>query len=401
MDSLLFLCHRIPYPPNKGDKIRSHHMLKHLSGRFRIHLGTFIDDPQDQRYIEPLRALCADVLAITISPRRRRISSLTGLLTGRALSLPYYANAEMSRWIADTWRMSAPRSIFAFSSPMAQFVLDPRFSRARRVVDFVDVDSEKWRAYADAKSWPMSAIYAREGRKLFEFEREVAGSFDTCIFVSEHESALFNSLLPAPSPKVTYVKNGVDLEYFTPEFSAPNPYPAGARVLVFTGAMDYWANVDAVTWFADEVLTGLRERVGAAEFWIVGSRPTKAVCALAGRAGVTVTGAVADVRPYLRHAVAAVAPMRIARGIQNKVLEAMAMGKPVLGTRAAFEGLDVVAGIGPLIVDEPAAMIARAAALLNGECGAEFGAVGRGFVSAQHSWGETMGRLAELLVPAE
>lgn len=397
MDSLLFLCHRIPYPPNKGDKIRSFHILKHLAQHYRVFLGTFIDDPADARHVETLRTYCADLRAITIEPRWRRLASLRGLFQGEALSLPFYRDAGMSEWVAGTMARERPTVAFAYSSPMAQYLLDGACAKIRRVIDFVDVDSEKWRAYAAMKQWPMSWVYAREADKLLAFERAVAAQVDASVFVSGDEARLFESLQGGSCANVHAVNNGVDLAYFGAAGEMANPYPAEARVLVFTGAMDYWANVDAVRWFAEAIFPLIQARAPETQFWIVGTRPGPAVRELEKRPQVRVTGAVEDIRPYIAHALGAVAPMRIARGVQNKVLEAMAMGKPVIGTSAAFEGLELDTRYRALQADEAASFAERCLSLLAGAA-EPLGRVGREYVSTHHDWNVNMQQLHALMV---
>ncbi|MDQ2694247.1 MAG: TIGR03087 family PEP-CTERM/XrtA system glycosyltransferase, partial [Pseudomonadota bacterium] len=363
MDELLFLTHRLPYPPNKGDKIRSWHWLRHLSGRYRVHLGTFIDDPADWRYADAVRRCCGETCLVPLHPRRARLRSLTGLLRGEALTLAYYRSAALQGWIDGLLERTAVDRVLVFSSAMAQFVQGPRYRRLRRIVDFVDVDSAKWSQYALTRPWPMSAVYRREAGALLRFERMTAAAAAASVFVSAEEAALFRQLAPEAAATLA-IANGVDTDYFDPQRDYPDPYPAAAPVLAFTGAMDYWPNVDAVCWFAGAVLPLVRQALPQAQFYVVGARPAAAVRRLAARPGVTVTGAVADVRPYLAHAGAAVAPLRIARGVQNKVLEAMAMARPVLATRAAMDGILPCPDLQHLVADDPHRLAGQAVALL-------------------------------------
>jgi sugar transferase (PEP-CTERM/EpsH1 system associated) len=215
---------------------------------------------------------------------------------------------------------------------------------ARRVLDMVDVDSDKWTQYSPTQRWPLSWVYAREGRKLSEWEARVAQDFDATLLVSNDEAALLQQRVPQAKSRIGAFENGVDADYFSPVRDYPNPYPPDVRGVVFTGAMDYWPNIDAVTWFADRIFPAVREAVPSAQFTIVGSRPTEAVLALARQPGVVVTGSVPDVRPWIAHAACAVAPLRIARGVQNKVLEAMAMARPVVASVQAAEGIRAEAG---------------------------------------------------------
>ncbi len=395
-ESLLFLSHRIPYPPNKGDKIRSYHILKFLAERYRVALGTCIDDPADRIHLETLSRLCADLHVVNIAPRRRRVTSLRGLISGEALSLPYYRDAGLAAWVEQIRRSARPRIAFAYSSPMAQYLLRGDWSGTRRVVDFVDVDSEKWRAYAALKSWPAAAIYAREAARLLEFERQVAAAVDACVFVSPAEARLFERLRGAGPHNVHAINNGVDLAYFAAGLELPNPYPERAPVVVFTGAMDYWANVDAVQWFVREMLPAIAREISTVQLWIVGARPTPAVRDLARNPHVRITGAVPDIRPYIAHAAVSVAPMRIARGVQNKVLEAMAMGRPVVGTPAAFEGLELGSDYRALAADDATGFAQRCIALLQRR-DESLGAAGRHYVATHHDWDTNMRQLNALL----
>jgi len=333
---VLYLVHRLPYPPNKGDKVRSYHLLRHLAERHEVLLGTFVDDPEDEQHVATVRQWCADIKAVRLHPRRAKLASLQGLLRGEPLTLAYYRSAEMMAWA----RAQQADAAVVFSSSMAPYA---EGFPGPVLVDFVDVDSAKWADYAGNHRWPLSWLYRREGRKLLAYEREVAAKATQSFFVTDKEVALFTALAPEVAGRVQAVGNGVDTQYFAPDPARPNPYDAGEIPIVFTGAMDYWPNVDAVTWFAAEMLPALRERWPALRFSIVGRSPTDAVQTLASDA-VRVTGTVADVRPWLQHAAVVVAPLRLARGVQNKVLEAMAMGRPIVTTRSCAEAIDAAPG---------------------------------------------------------
>lgn len=400
MQHLLFLAHRIPYPPNKGDKIRSFHLLRHLALRYRLHLGAFIDDAADWQHVETVKAYCASTRFVRLDSLPARLRSLPALATTRALSQDYYRHAGMSDWVAQTLSAAPISRALVFSSVMAQYAQDPRLTR--RVIDFVDVDSDKWAQYAQKKPWPMSWLYRREGRCLLDYERKVAASSDVSLFVSQAEAALFRRLAPESAQRIGHLNNGVDLDYFSPAHAFDNPYDEPSQVLVFTGAMDYWPNIDAVQWFAQAIFPQIRARQPQARFVIVGSRPTAQVQALAQLPGVTVTGTVADIRPYLAHARCAVAPLRIARGIQNKVLEAMSMRIPVLATPQAFEGIAATPGRDLLVADGAQALAEAALGLLRDERGAarELAAHGRRLIEQHYAWPQQLAVLDALLEPA-
>jgi len=393
---LLFLVHRIPYPPNKGDKIRSYHMLRFLAERYRVHLGTFVDHEDDWRHVPELQKLCADVCAVGLNPLRQRLFSLKGIFGGEPLSVPYYESSELRDWVRrKVYEEGITRMVF-FSSPMAQYAPSNGVA-VRKIVDFVDVDSEKWRQYSERHAWPMSWLYRREGERLLDFERGVASSADASVFVTREEADLFRRRAGFEDDRVRSVVNGVDTEYFSPARSFENPYGTKGPVVVFTGLMDYWANVDAVNWFARESFPSIRKAVGGARFVIVGARPSRQVERLASRPGVEVTGTVKDVRPYLASADLAVAPLRVARGIQNKVLEAMAMARPVVTTSAAREGLDLSSEL-RLGSDSAEGFADAVLALLRSpEERGKIGARGRAWVQENHDWARTLQPVADLI----
>lgn len=393
MADLLFLAHRMPYPPEKGDKIRSWHILRHLAERHRVHLGCFYDDPADTRHVAELQKHCASVACLPIHPLLRRIKSLAALRDGEAMSIAYFRDPRLTRWIAETFERWRPSQAFVFCSAMAPYLEGYRF--AASVIDMVDVDSEKWHQYADTRAWPMRAIYRREAQKLRGVEIAAARRFDYTLFASAPEASLFLKRSGRSTSRVLPMRNGVDYDFFAPAHAGRNPYPAGRKAIAFTGAMDYWPNVEAARWFVAEVMTSLRHRFPAFDFWIVGAHPARSLRALA-RNDVHVTGRVEDIRPYIAHADAVVAPLQIARGIQNKVLEAMAMAKPVIATPAALEGLDLRVGDEVLAASNPQQFACAIAKLFGGEMAA-LGERARARIVADYGWPASLHVLDALL----
>jgi sugar transferase (PEP-CTERM/EpsH1 system associated) len=393
MAKLLYLVHRLPYPPNKGDKVRSYHLLKHLAQKHQIYLGSFIDDPADEAYLETVKRFCADMHIARLSPRLARLRSLTGLLTGEALSLPYYRDAGLRAWIKTARATQAIDGAVIFSSVMADYIDD--MDHLPTWVDFVDMDSAKWTEYATTHRWPMSWIYKREGQKLLQYERCVAQGARHGFFVTSAETSLFEHAAPEAIGRVSAMSNGVDAEFFSPAHTFASPYARDEIPLVFTGAMDYWPNVDAAVWFAQNVLPAVRQQRPGIRFYIVGRSPDAAVLALAADPAVVVTGTVADVRPYIAHAAVVVAPLRIARGIQNKVLEAMAMAKAVVASATCAEPIAAEAGTEILCATTAEEYRGHIDALLAtggladgvaGEAAEKIGAAARSKVLACYSW---------------
>jgi len=390
---LLFLSHRIPYPPDKGDKIRSYHVLRHLSTRFRVFLGTFYDDPADEGYIEAVGELCEEAAVLPLDRRLATLRCVPALATGEPLTDPYYRDRRLQRWLDALLAREAIDRVYVFSSSMAQYALQPRLAGARVVIDFVDVDSDKWAQYADSARWLNRFVYGREARRLAVYENASASRVACSLFVSEAEATLFRSRLRDTTPTVRAMGNGVDTEYFSPALIGPSPYDGHEQPIVFTGAMDYWANADAVQWFAEEVFPRVLERTPRARFYIIGHNPNASVQKLAGK-GVVVTGRVKDVRPYIGHAALCVAPMRIARGIQNKILEALSLGKRVLTTSRGVEGI----GSPPpsLLVRDTAAEWVDAVAAELTACAAPDGEIARGFILNNFSWSAQLGCLDDI-----
>ena len=388
MANLLYLVHRLPYPPDKGDKVRSFHVLKHLVAQHRVFVGTFIDDPADAVHVDALRALCAGLHVATLHPRRARVASLAGLVTNDALTLHYYRDAGLRRWVQDTLAREAIDAVVVFSSSMAQYA--EGLADVPVLVDFVDVDSAKWTAYADQHRWPLSWLYRREGLRLLAYEREVAAASSRSFFSTDKETQLFVQMAPECAGDVEPMNNGVDAQYFSPQEGRASPFAADETALVFTGAMDYWPNIDAVTWFASDVLPELQRLQPGLRFHIVGRSPAPAVRALAS-AGVAVTGTVPDVRPYLQHAAVVVAPLRLARGIQNKILEAMAMGRPVVAAATCVDALAVHTDT-EIVAAESAADYVRSILQLlrNPGLAGAIGAEGRRRVQQSYTWGAHM-----------
>lgn len=402
MEPILFLVHRIPFPPNKGDKIRSYHLLRHLARRYEVHLGTFIDMPEDRVHVGELAALCASHRVETLDPRTARLRSVSGFLTGEALTLPYYRNAELQAWVRDVVARHRIRKAVVFSGAMAQYV---KGLGLQVLLDFVDVDSAKWSQYADRHAWPSSFVYRREGERLLSFERAAATMSAASVFVTRAEAELFERLAPECKGRVHVIEMGVDTEYFAPDAARASPFGPNETPIVFTGAMDYWPNIDAAVWFAHSVMPLVRKSHPAARFYAVGMRPAPAVARLAEDASVGVTGLVDDVRPYLQHAAVVVAPLRVARGIQSKILEAMAMSRPVVTTPAAGRSIRGEPGVHFAEAAEPGEFADKLVGLIAPGAGKRMGELARDRVIAEYNWARNLSAydllLEEAVAPRE
>jgi len=397
MKKLLYLVHRLPYPPNKGDKITSFNLLKYLSQRHNVYMGCFVDDPDDWQYVDYVNEFCTQSCIESLKPTTAKILSIRGLLTGSALSLPYYYNRKLDTWVDKVLENTEIDAVLIFSGVMAQYVSGKLKPEIKSVLDLEDVDSDKWRVYAQEHTWPMNWIYQRESERLLAFESAMANEFDSTVLVSKDEADFFKKLVPSVADKVVARVQGVDSVFFDAHLTHENPYQLGQRVIVFTGAMDYWPNINAAVWFAKDIFPNIREQVSDACFYIVGMNPSDEVKGLDSIEGVFVTGGVPDVRPYIVHGEFSVVPLRLARGIQNKVLEAMALEKPILATSNALQGIQRYDGFVPLVADDEMAMIQGALNLLTGQEKQDIKA-GRACVLEYYNWDTNLQTIETLLL---
>jgi sugar transferase (PEP-CTERM/EpsH1 system associated) len=397
---ILFLAHRLPWPPDRGDRIRSWHILRALSALAPVHLGCLVDNAAQAADIGPVAGI---TVSRCLAVRKPSIgwAGIRALLTGQPVSVAAFRSWRLQRWVRQVLATRSIGVIVVFSGQMAQFV--PADFAGRVVMDFVDVDSAKFAAYAAAmRAGPVRMIHAREARVLSAYEQRFARRADLSLLVTPEERDLFIAGLADPDGiAVAALGNGIDAAHFAPDAVPPEPQGPGPRI-VFTGQMDYAPNVAAVGLFARDVMPAIVAQYPQAQFAIVGRAPTAEVRALDGANGTRVTGEVADVRPWLASADLVVAPLLIARGVQNKVLEAMAMARPVLLTPAAATGIGGRDGVHFAIADGSGALAARALALLGnrGEAAA-MGAAAREFVLAEAGWDRILAQLPKLIWPAD
>ncbi|WP_435417466.1 TIGR03087 family PEP-CTERM/XrtA system glycosyltransferase [Parerythrobacter aurantius] len=398
MGEILFLCHRIPFPPDRGDKIRSHHLLRALTQLAPVHVGTFGETEADMAVEAELAQLAASHCLV----RRTKplpLAGLEALGTGKPVSLTAWDSAALRSWVAKALAERPIDTIFVFSGQMGQYVPD-RFA-GRVVIDLCDVDSAKFEAFGRDGSFPRSIIDRREGRVLAREEERLAHRADVTLLISDHEAGLFRSRLKRiQGTDIRAIRNGIDTDLFDPAVVQPHPaLSAGAGPqIVFTGQMDYQPNVAAAERVVQAILPGIRARFPDAAFHIVGRAPVARLLAYDGKGNVRVWGEVPDVKPFLAAADIVVAPLTIARGIQNKVLEAMAMARPVLLSPEAATGIDAEDGRHFAVAGDDATMVARALALL-GDRGqaAAMGGAARAYVRQHQSWPAMLAPLADIL----
>lgn len=393
MGEILFLAHRVPWPPNRGDKIRSHHFLQKLMESAPVHVACFADDEAEQQVgWERKKQLASCEIILRDKPQWR--TGIEALVSGKPVSLASFESDALRAHVAEIMATRPVDCIFVFSGQMAQFV--PADFAGRVVMDFADVDSVKFESYADDGSGPMAWIHRREGRLLRAFEKEVAERANHSLFVSEAEAALFCGRSGLSENRVKAIGNGIDLAFYDDTHVKPADAAPGKPMILFTGQMDYQPNVQAVQSFSTQVMPDILARFPDARFAIVGRAPAEKVRQLDGSNGTVVVGAVDDIRSWIIAAEVVVAPLRIARGIQNKILEAMAMAKPVVASSCAAEGIEATSGEHFLTagsIDDEAALVCEL--LDNPGRGRQLGEQARTLIHSHYSWKT---QLAELPV---
>jgi sugar transferase (PEP-CTERM/EpsH1 system associated) len=397
---ILYLAHRIPYPPNKGEKIRTFHQIQQLARRHPIHLYSFVDDPNDLAGASKLRESCASVEVVYRGQARTFLLAAAAFLKRSPFSVSLFYRKALAETVAQKAATERFDCIIVSSSSMAQYAcLVPNVPK---ILDFIDMDSEKWGLYAEHRRFPLSLIYRVEAERLAKYEDEMAHVFDHSIVISEEERRVFQKRVS--DRPVAVISNGVDLEYFSPRDNVATKIPQ--PIIVFTGAMDYFPNVDAVQYFCHEIFPSVRRGLSGALFYIVGRNPTRQVRELGKQTNVIVTGTVPDVRPYLAQAAVAVTPFRLARGLQNKVLESMAMGVPVVGTSQAFKGIAATTQNGIRIADDARSFARCVTTVLQADAASRRQAAqqARDYVERHHRWedqGVKLERLLEEVVMAK
>ena len=397
MGGILFLAHRIPFPPNRGDKIRAHHLLKALAKLAPVHVGCFSESAEDRAGEGELAGAAASY-ALIERTKPLPLAGIQALTSGKPVSLTAFHHADMAAWVERTISTHQIETVFVFSGQMGQYV--PASFTGRVIIDLCDVDSAKFDAYGESGTAPRKWIDAREGRLLKAVEQALVERSDVTTLITDAEAALLKSRLSAHNAgDIRAIGNGIDAQFFDPSSVEPHPDLSGEGPhFVFTGQMDYQPNIAACLRMMDHILPAVRDELPQAIFHVVGRAPTAQLRARDGKGGVRVWGGVPDVRPFLRSATAVVAPLTIARGVQNKVLEAMAMECAVVLSEEAATGIDAANGEHFSIGTSDAALAAQLVHLAqNSDKTGAMGASARAYVLAHQSWEAMLAPLATII----
>ncbi len=389
---ILYVTHRVPYPPDRGDRIRTWNVLKYLAARAEVDLACLADEPASDATMQELRKVTKQLAVIPHAGRSRYVCGAISMLRGRTVTEGLFHSPPLASLLRDWNKATKYDAVIASSSGVARYLLPP-FVRAdiKRWVDLIDVDSQKWLDYAKSSRFPMSVVYRTEGHRLRNVERNLAKTCDRLLVVSEAERELFRSF--CPTDRIVAASNGVDYQYFTPQPETQSEPHSCA----FVGVMNYKPNADAAIWFAQNVWARIRQQYPQSQFYVVGKSPTLEVQALQSIPGIQVTGSVPDVRPWLFRATCAVVPLQIARGVQNKVLEAMACGRPVICSPEPLKGLAAESGTHLLKADTPDEWVDAISGLFNNpQLQMQLGTAAASWVQRHHSWDAALAMLDEL-----
>lgn len=382
---ILYVCHRFPYPPKRGGKIRPFNMIRHLSTQHEVTVCSLARSPQEAEEASGIAPFCARYEVARVDDRLQALRMVARLPTSTPSSFGFFYSASLARTIDRLLASEEFDLIFVHCSSVAPYV--SRHANTPKILDFGDMDSQKWLDYARFKAFPLSAGYWLEGRKLASEERRLARRFDLCTTTTRAEWETLDGY--RTGTPADWFPNGVDAEFF-----APTPGPYDPDTISFVGRMDYYPNQQCMFDFCSGTWPRIREQRPAAKLLIVGADPSPAVRRLAELPGVEVTGSVPDVRPFVRRSALMVAPLNIARGTQNKILEAMAMGVPVVTSNTAAGGVDAVAGDHFLVTRNHTDCAAAVLRVMtdNGER-ARLAEAGRARMLSNHSWARSMQRL--------
>lgn len=386
---ILYLVHRVPYPPDKGDRIRTYHVLRYLAQHAEVHAACLADEPVAAQSVAALQELCPRVAVVPLG-KTRWLGAVSSFLCGGTVTTGAFASrklrAVLRAWLWDT----RYDYCLATSSGMVPYLQLPELRPIPAVIDLIDVDSQKWLDYAAARSGWRAWLYRCEGRRLRTLEQALPSWARAVTLVTPAEVELYRRFCATGSVHV--VTNGVDLDYF--QAAPPGEEPS----CVFVGAFDYPPNIDGACWFAQDIWPEIRRQVPEARFRLVGRNPAPAVQRLASLPGIEVVGGVPDVRPYVAGAAVAVVPLRLARGVQNKLLEALAMARAVVTSPPTLAALRAQPGVDLLVAASPTEWIDTVLRLFRDPAlRRRLGESGRRHVEAHHRWEHCLEPLGALL----
>jgi polysaccharide biosynthesis protein PslH len=383
---ILCLASRLPYPPNRGDRLRAFHFIEHLSQEHELVLLSFIAHEREREHIPALREYCQDVRVVPMSPRRSVTSVAGNFWRREPLQVLYYRSKAMRQLVAEVMAARPFQAAYVHLFRMAPYVAS--YPDLYRIVDLTDVISKEIGLSLPYRGLASRLVYRLEGPRIAHYEHWVAQYFEETWLISGADLEIL--VASCPEANIQVVPNGVDTDYFRPTGVAPVP-----DQLIFVGHLRVFHNIDAAHYLVHDILPLVRREVPGCTLQIVGADPDPSVQSLGQEPGVVVTGFVPDLNDYLNRAAVFAAPLRFSAGVQNKVLEAMAAGRPVVTTNAVSSGLGSMPGRDLLVGDDAQAVAAQLVRLLgNEQLREELGLAGRAFVCENYRWDFAVERMS-------
>lgn len=382
---ILCLTSRLPYPPTRGDRLRAYNFIKHLSAEHTLHLVSFIAQDAETQYLDPLKEFCRQIQVVRMSKTQSALAVARNIWRPEPLQTLYYRSKEMRRRVNQMLSANQFDAVYVHLFRMAPYVAG--YSNLYRILDLTDVISSEVKRSMPYRNFLSRTIYGLEQPRIARVERQLVNTFDEAWLISRHDHQLLAN--ECPSANILVIPNGVDVGRFYPTDQPPRP-----NSLIFVGHLGVFHNIDAVSFLVQAVLPLVRQRVSDCSVNIVGAEPVAQVQSLAQNPAVTVTGFVDDLNAYLNKATVFVAPLRFAAGVQNKVLEAMAAGRPVVTTSVVNKGLGASPGLELFVADTAPEMADCIVSLLNdADLASAIGRAGRKFVQQHFGWHHAVDRM--------
>lgn len=378
--NIVIIAPRFPFPLDKGDRLTIYHMLRYFSQRHRVSLVCFLEPEQDAAWVEKVQPFCEQVVVVPLNKKRAYANCALGVVGRTPLQMHYYADPAMTRAVRSVIETQQPDLLYAHTIRMGQYI--ESYTETPRVLAMQISMTLNYRRLAEqAKGLPSKVFHSLEYRKVRAYEGQFARKFDKVLLISKHDLNAIER--DRPVDNVFYSPHGVDFDFFSPDSTAEKE----PHSLIFTGNMSYAPNVDAARYFYEEIFPLVRANIPDVTWSIVGANPVPEIQSMESDPAVTVTGRVPDLRDYMNRAQVAIDPLRVGAGLQNKVLEGMSMGLPMVVTSVANEGIQAIDGENVLVGDDAQTFADQVVTLLqDAERRRRIGAAARAFIVENWSW---------------
>lgn len=382
---ILFITPRFPYPPNRGDRLRYYNFAKVLSKDHELHLASLIQSSDDLRYLNETKTIFRRVETVHKRPVASLVDMAIHFFSDIPLQVSYFHSLQMHRLIERMVEKERYDAVYVFHLRMAPYAVDLR--GVYRILDLTDAVSLFLERMADHKKLIMKHLLLRESRITRRYEERITKLFDECWIISDEDKKALGT--NGNSSSVFVVPNGIDADYFMPDLSHRDRGPN----ILFVGYMGA-ESISTIKYFLKEIFPAVRRAIPSVKFYIVGANPPREIVKLTRDKNIVVTGYIKDLRPLYNNAAVMAAPMRFVAGVQNKILEAMAMGVAVVTSSFGNEGINAKHGENIFVEDDPRIFACRVIELLKDKkLGEKIGRNAIKFVREKYSWNSVVSRM--------